>query len=72
MRHRGSPIVSRLSGAPAPPSGLDGAGEETILPGRIPDAILGRFSYDVDACRALTNKDRSSIYGGFHLYVLKG
>jgi S-adenosylmethionine-diacylglycerol 3-amino-3-carboxypropyl transferase len=47
------------------------AGEETILPGRIPDAILNRFSYDAEACRALTNKDRSSIYGGFHLYVLK-
>ena len=25
------------------------AGEETILPGRIPDAILGRFAYDADA-----------------------
>ncbi len=28
------------------------AGEDTILPGRIPDEILERFSYDVDACRA--------------------
>jgi S-adenosylmethionine-diacylglycerol 3-amino-3-carboxypropyl transferase len=48
------------------------AGEETILPGRIPDAILGRFSYDRERCRALSAKDRSSIYGGFHLYVLAG
>ncbi len=47
------------------------AGEETILPGRVPQAILGRFAYDRDACRVLTAKDRSSIYGGFHLYTLK-
>jgi len=46
------------------------AGEETILPGRVPDAILSRFGYDREACRRLTAKDRSSIYGGFHLYVL--
>jgi S-adenosylmethionine-diacylglycerol 3-amino-3-carboxypropyl transferase len=46
------------------------AGEESILPGRIPDAILGRFTYDRAKCRALSTKDRSSIYGGFHLYVL--
>jgi S-adenosylmethionine-diacylglycerol 3-amino-3-carboxypropyl transferase len=47
------------------------AGEETILPGRVPQAILERFAYDRDACRVLTAKDRSSIYGGFHLYTLK-
>jgi len=47
------------------------AGEETILPGRIPDEILNRFDYDEEACRAMTLKDRSSIYGGFHRYVLK-
>jgi len=46
------------------------AGEETILPGRVPDEILSRFSYDAEACRALTLKDRSSIYGGFHAYSL--
>jgi len=45
------------------------AGEETILPGRVPDAILSRFTYDGERCRGLTAKDRSSIYGGFHLYV---
>ena len=48
------------------------AGEETILPGRVPDAILSRFDYDRDACREWTAKDRSSIYGGFHRYVLRG
>lgn len=46
------------------------AGEETILPGRVPDEILSRFTYDREACRALSAKDRSSIYGGFHRYVL--
>ena len=46
------------------------AGEETILPGRVPDGILSRFTYDREACRAWTSKDRSSIYGGFHRYVL--
>ena len=48
------------------------AGEDTILPGRIPDELLARFSYDEATCRAWTARDRSSIYGGFHLYVFKG
>ena len=47
------------------------AGEETILPGRVPDPILSRFDYDVDTCHKWTARDRSSIYGGFHLYVMK-
>ena len=47
------------------------AGEETILPGRIPSEILERFSYDREQCRAWTARDRSSIYGGFHLYRLE-
>ena len=47
------------------------AGEETILPGRVPDEILSRFDYDVERCRQWTAKDRSSIYGGFHLYVMR-
>jgi S-adenosylmethionine-diacylglycerol 3-amino-3-carboxypropyl transferase len=46
------------------------AGEDTILPGRVPDAILQRFAYDRERCRELTTRDRSSIYGGFHLYTL--
>jgi S-adenosylmethionine-diacylglycerol 3-amino-3-carboxypropyl transferase len=45
------------------------AGEATILPGRIPAAILSRFNYDAEDCRRRTALDRSSIYGGFHLYV---
>jgi S-adenosylmethionine-diacylglycerol 3-amino-3-carboxypropyl transferase len=46
------------------------AGEDTILPGRIPDDILARFDYDEARCRQWTAHDRSSIYGGFHLYTL--
>lgn len=48
------------------------AGEDTILPGRVADAVLNRFSYDVEACRRMTLEDRSSIYGGFHLYEFQG
>lgn len=47
------------------------AGEETILPGRIPDEILARFDYDEERCKAWTARDRSSIYGGFHRYVMR-
>jgi S-adenosylmethionine-diacylglycerol 3-amino-3-carboxypropyl transferase len=46
------------------------AGTETILPGRVPEAILGRWHYEADASRRLTAEDRSAIYGGFHLYRL--
>lgn len=47
------------------------AGEESILPGRVPDSILSKFTYDAAHCRALAARDRSSIYGGFHLYVYR-
>ncbi len=47
------------------------AGEDTILPGRVPAQILSRFHYDPEAGRAWTARDRSAIYGGFHLYTLK-
>ncbi|MGL4974604.1 MAG: DUF3419 family protein, partial [Bosea sp. (in: a-proteobacteria)] len=46
------------------------AAEESLLPGRIPDTLLGRWSYDEARCKAWTARDRSSIYGGFHLYTL--
>jgi S-adenosylmethionine-diacylglycerol 3-amino-3-carboxypropyl transferase len=44
------------------------AGKDTILPGRVPSDILARWSYHDDKSRALCSRDRSSIYGGFHLY----
>ncbi|WP_088347031.1 MULTISPECIES: DUF3419 family protein [Rhodomicrobium] len=47
------------------------AGEASILPGRVPADILGRWDYAADLSRALTARDRSAIYGGFHLYLLK-
>ncbi|HEY4193288.1 MAG TPA: DUF3419 family protein [Mesorhizobium sp.] len=46
------------------------AGEESILPGRIDEAVLGCWTYRAEQSRALHERDRSSIYGGFHLYVL--
>ena len=48
------------------------AGEATILPGRVPDGILSRWHYAEELSRELTLKDRSAIYGGFHLYILQG
>ncbi|MGH6858951.1 MAG: DUF3419 family protein, partial [Phyllobacterium sp.] len=47
------------------------AAEPTILPGRIDDALLRRWNYEEDLSAALHARDRSSIYGGFHLYTLK-
>ena len=48
------------------------AGDDTILPGRVAEATLARFDYDAERCRDMTLRDRSSIYGGFHLYTFKG
>jgi S-adenosylmethionine-diacylglycerol 3-amino-3-carboxypropyl transferase len=45
------------------------AADERLLPGRVPDEILGAFDYDAMRSRELGARDRSSIYGGFHLYV---
>jgi S-adenosylmethionine-diacylglycerol 3-amino-3-carboxypropyl transferase len=47
------------------------AAEESLLPGRIPDDMLNRWKYDDALCKDYTKRDRSSIYGGFHLYELK-
>jgi len=48
------------------------AADERLLPGRVPDAILDAWTYDDDRCRELGARDRSSIYGAFHLYTLRG
>ena len=48
------------------------AGDDTILPGRVSDQVLDRWHYDAAKCREMTLRDRSSIYGGFHLYQFKG
>ncbi|HKY80592.1 MAG TPA: DUF3419 family protein [Sphingobium sp.] len=47
------------------------AGDATILPGRVDDALLARWEYRADASQDYTERDRSAIYGGVHLYVLK-
>ncbi|UGY09249.1 DUF3419 family protein [Phyllobacterium pellucidum] len=47
------------------------AAEPTILPGRIDDTLLGSWDYQEELSRALHERDRSSIYGGFHLYIRK-
>lgn len=46
------------------------AGEPSILPGRVDDAVLSRWTYHADASADYTRRDRSSIYGGVHLYTL--
>ncbi len=48
------------------------AAEPSLLPGRVAEAILDRWTYQRGVSRALTQKDRSAIYGGFHLYTLAG
>lgn len=46
------------------------AAEESPLEAALPAEILERWGTDAAACRDMVAKDRSSIYGGFHLYVL--
>lgn len=48
------------------------AAEPSLLPGRLDDDLLGRWHYEAGLSQALSARDRSAIYGGFHLYILKG
>ena len=48
------------------------AADERLLPGRLPDELLGRWTYEEEPSREFGRQDRSSIYGAFHLYTLKG
>ena len=47
------------------------AAEPSLLPGRVPNEILDQWTYHEDLSKDLTQRDRSSIYGGVHLYELK-
>jgi S-adenosylmethionine-diacylglycerol 3-amino-3-carboxypropyl transferase len=48
------------------------AAEPSLLPGRVDEAILDRWSYETGLSRELGDRDRSAIYGGFHVYALRG
>lgn len=48
------------------------AGNDSPLTGALPRDILSRFDYDPAASAEAVKKDRSSIYGGFHVYTLPG
>ncbi len=45
------------------------AADERLLPGKIPDEILSGWTYHAEHSRELYARDRSSIYGAFHLYT---
>lgn len=47
------------------------AAEPSLLPGRVPGELLGKWDYRARQSLDLTRRDRSSIYGGVHLYVLR-
>lgn len=46
------------------------AGEQSILEGRVGEPLLSRWTYIGDRSQELNLKDRSAIYGGFHIYEL--
>ncbi|MHC1548426.1 BtaA family protein [Phyllobacterium sp. K27] len=48
------------------------AAEPSLLSGRVDDATLAQWEYSEEQSKALHARDRSSIYGGFHLYTLRG
>jgi len=48
------------------------AAKPTLLPGRVDEAILSRWDYREAESLSFTRQDRSSIYGGFHLYIFNG
>jgi len=45
------------------------AANERLLPGKIPAEILSGWDYHAALSKALDARDRSSIYGAFHLYT---
>ncbi|WP_269930407.1 DUF3419 family protein [Aminobacter sp. HY435] len=47
------------------------AAEPSLLPGRLSPALLDQWTYEDRQSRDFTARDRSAIYGGFHLYVKK-
>ena len=47
------------------------AADELLLPGRVMPEILDQWRRDDARSAALHSRDRSAIYGAFHLYVLR-
>ena len=47
------------------------AAEPSLLPGRLPEDLLTRWTYRAEESCDYTRRDRSAIYGGVHLYVLR-
>jgi len=47
------------------------AGDERLLPGRVGSNLLDRWHFDAGRSAELHRRDRSGIYGAFHLYRLK-
>ena len=45
------------------------AGADSPLPRKLPGELLAPWIYQEDESRVFHGKDRSSIYGGFHVYV---
>jgi S-adenosylmethionine-diacylglycerol 3-amino-3-carboxypropyl transferase len=56
----GARVIFRTAAAPS------------LLPGRVAPEILDRWHYEAEQSQALSLRDRSAIYGGFHLYVFEG
>ncbi len=46
------------------------AGDDSPLPAALPAEMLAKWSYDPAASAEAVKHDRSSIYGGFHVYTL--
>jgi S-adenosylmethionine-diacylglycerol 3-amino-3-carboxypropyl transferase len=46
------------------------AGDDSPLPAALPADMLAQWSYDPAASVEAVKHDRSSIYGGFHVYTL--
>lgn len=55
----GARVIFRTAAAPS------------LLPGRVDESVLARWHYQADRSLDLSRRDRSAIYGGFHLYVLR-
>ncbi len=47
------------------------AGKTSPLEKKLPKDLLNKFEYNEAASKKLFKQDRASIYGGFHLYILK-